>query len=571
MKICVFGDVHGNLVQFQKLTETDDFLTADLRICLGDMVGLGPYQKECLDLLCNFDHIMVLGNHEARMTKEIDDLSPEKDEGMFNQFELYRKQLKDYISLFKKLQRSFILEVGGKKIYFCHYGWSKNNMVNKDLSLNTKSLTEQFGISDDIDYVVFGHMHAPYKKTEGKIEFIDVGSLGLKNPGNYLMIYENNNKISFKRRYIKFNSDAFLKDCERLNYPRWEQLKSFSFHNGLEKKSGDVLITGGAGYIGTNVASKFVEMGYNVIVIDNFSNSNKEYISSLKNKFPTNVRIFNFDLLDTEKLEKVLSTENICGVIHLAGKKYVGESFKKEEEYYQNNVILTKNLLESIKKYGIKNFVFSSSITVYGKTDCNIVDEKHNCNPLSPYAKQKLECEKLVRDWQKATQSSAVVLRLSNPIGANCEYMFGDDPKTKEYIGVLPYIINKSNNNKKLVFNGGDHPTKDGTTIRDYIHVEDVAMAFKNALEKDDKKFSVYNIGSGKPGYSVLDILKECERSLDKKLIYCFGARKEGDASVFVSNNKSAKTNLGFKTTKKLNDMVNSQVVFQKTIKKSKY
>ena len=561
MKICVFADVHGNLMQFEKLVKSDDFQTADMRICLGDMVGMGPYQKECMDLLSQYEYTMLLGNHEARMTGLINDLNPEYDIDFFNQFKLYREELTNYLPLFNKLPKDITLEIGGKRIYFCHYGWNGDDMANKDNNLCNKSLKEQFGIKDgEYDYVIYGHIHSPSKVLDGKVTFIDVGSLGLKSPSNYLMIYGDNTNISIERKTIEFDKEQFLSDCKRLNYPKWHQICNLSFDNSIEKRNGKVLVTGGAGYIGANVAQKLLETDYKVVVIDNFSNSYPDGIDRLKKKFGNHISVYQFDLLDTQKLEKVFEEEDIRNVVHLASKKYVPESFEKKEEYYKNNVILTDILLKTMTKYEVKNLVFSSSITVYGKTDKANVDETQTCNPLSPYAKQKLECEALIKDWQKKTNSSAVILRLSNPVGANTAFMLGDNPKTKSYMGVLPYIVCNANN--RLTFNGGDHPTKDGTTIRDYIHVEDVSMAFKFALEKVDNKFSIYNIGSSGDGYSVLDILKECEKALNKKIDYSFGPRRDGDTSIFISNNSKAQKEISLSITKNLTDMVSSHMEF---------
>lgn len=568
MKICVFGDVHGNFQQFEKLTKTSDFLNADKRICLGDMVGLGPYQKECVDLLYKFDNVFLLGNHEARMTKLIDDLKPDVDFEIYNQFEMYRKQLKDYLPIFDKLPRDYVLNVAGKKIYFTHYGWHNNDMANKDVALKNASLTKQFKINEDeYDYVVYGHVHTPSEKVEGKTKFIDVGSLGLKSPSNYMMIEEENGNLKISRKSLEFDIQKFLKECEKLNYPKWEQLKNFGFDNKIEKNTGTVLVTGGAGYIGTNITLKLAQKGYKVIIVDNFSNSHKYVIKNLQDLYPSNIKVYEFDLLDTKKLENLFEKENIYSVIHLAGKKYVPESFEKEEEYYLNNVSLTKNLLEIMKQHKINNIVFSSSISVYGKTSTRVVAETEKTNPLSPYASQKRECEKLIKEWQKGTNSNAVILRLSNPVGANIEYTLGDNSKATKFKGIMPYILESAREGKRITLNGGDHPTKDGTTIRDYVHVEDVANAFVGAVEKGDGQFNIYNIGSGEPGYSVLDILHQAEESLNKGIEYSFGPKRAGDASIFISDNSKAKKNLGFKVTKNLKDMVESQIDFEEKIK----
>lgn len=337
-----------------------------------------------------------------------------------------------------------------------------------------------------------------------------------------------------------------------------------SHQSDISKKVGSVLVTGGAGYIGSNIVLKLLQKGYDVVVIDNFSNSYHSIITSLKKKFKDKLHIYNFDLLDKNKLKVVLNDEHIRSVIHMAGKKYVPESFEKIEEYRQNNVVLTKCLLDVMNDCGVKNLIFSSSITVYGNQQKDTVDESSRCNPLSPYAKQKRECELMISDWQKRNQACAVVLRLSNPVGANTTFNLGDKSKMKKYMGVLPYIVENAQKDVKLVFNGGDHQTKDGTTVRDYIHVEDVANAFINALENLQKSFNIYNIGSGMPGYSVLDLLVETEKCLAKKIKYTFGPKRPGDISTFVSDNSLAKSNINFTVSKDLSDMVKSQFEFSK-------
>ncbi len=568
MRICVFSDIHGNIKQLQKLIQTEDFINADLRICLGDTVGLGPYQKECMDLLSKYNYTMLLGNHEARMLKWIDDLDPAIDPDICMQFDINRARLKDYLPMFEKLPKGMELIIANKKFYFTHYGWAETDMANKDILLKDKSLTEQFGLNPgQYDYVIYGHIHTPSVVTENDTRFIDIGSLGLKCPSNYFMIEESDGKIKFRAKHLSYNKDKFLNECKRINYPKWEQLLNINYDNNSEKKVGTILVTGGAGYIGTNVVYKLVRKGYRIVVVDNFSNSYKNSIQRLKEKYDKSIVLYDFDLLDSEMLEQVCIKENVGSVIHLAGKKYVGESFEKQDEYYVNNVVLTKNILDIMTKLNITNLVFPSSITVYGNAEHDIVSETDKLLLLSPYAEQKKECEELIFDWQQKTHSSAVVLRLSNPVGANTKMLLGDDPQTTKYKNVLVYLLEKAKHNEKIVMNGGDHPTKDGTTIRDYIHVENIANAFFKAVTLQNGKYSVFNIGSGKPGYSVLDILRQVERLTNKELNYSFGPRRDGDVSVVITNNKNAQEQLGLKITKRLSDMVKSQIIFEENSK----
>lgn len=562
MKICVFGDIHGNYEQLLKLIKTDDFLNADLRVCVGDIVGLGPFQKECMDLISKYDCKFLMGNHEARMIKYID-LDPDKDPADYEHFVMNREKLKSHLQTIKNMPFNYDVILGNKKIRFTHYGWFNKDMANKDFKLKNACLLKQFDIeNENFDYVFYGHIHSPSCTIENKTTFFNVGSLGLKSPGNYSIIEISDKDIDIQRKYISFDKDEFLKTCEKLNYPKWEQLLKFSFENDLEVKQGTILLTGGAGYIGTNVCKKLVQQGYRVVVADNFSNSKRYNIDKLLKAYPNLIKVYNIDLLNIAEMENIFKNEQIEKCIHLAGKKYVAESFKKEQEYYDSNVLLTQNLINMLEKYNVYKLVFSSSITVYGKTEKDIVDEYEIKSPLSPYAEQKNICEKIIQEWQQKHNADAKVLRLSNPVGADMEFNLGDDAINTKYFGIMPYIIDKAKKNESLVFNGGNHQTKDGTTIRDYIHIEDVANAFVNAVEYKNNNFDVFNIGSGYPGYSVLDILKTTEKIIGKKLQYSFGPKREGDVSVFISNNEKAKDILNFKVTKNLYDMVDSQVKF---------
>ena len=563
MKICVFTDIHGNLKPFEALTRSDDFISADKRICLGDVIGCGPYQTECLELLLKHDVVFLLGNHENLVIKMIKEKRKNPNSQKYSHLIDFFPNLEKYFSLFISLPKNYFYKIGGKQFLFTHYGWYKNKMTNRIPKLRSKTLTKQFGVKKGTDYVIYGHMHAPKSQNENGVTFIDVGSLGLKSPGNYLMIDDENGDVEIKRKHIPMDKDEFLAECKKLAFPKWETLKDYCYDGRIEKGVNMVLITGAGGYIGTNLALKLIQNDYYVLAIDNFSNSKKEYLYSIKEKYPDKITIIESDLCDKKYLQKLFDFNNIISVVHLAGKKYVGESFDKEEDYYKNNVLLTRWILKYMKKSYIKNFVFSSSITVFGNCKHIPADENEKYNPLSPYAKQKMLCEKMVERWTKKKGYGATILRLSNPIGADSDNMLGDDPLAEKYKGLVPYIIDCVNNNIPLKFNGNNHPTKDGTTIRDYIHVQDVANAFFKAVENRDEKFHVYNIGYGREGNSVLDILKEVEKSYNKKINYSFGQKREGDAPIFISNTQKAKEELDFTAQKDLHEMIESQIKFQ--------
>jgi len=324
-----------------------------------------------------------------------------------------------------------------------------------------------------------------------------------------------------------------------------------------------ILVTGGAGYIGTNVVNVLAKKKYNVVVIDNFSNSKKTYINKLVELYPKQIKLIEEDILNLDKLNKIFQSFKIDAVIHFAGKKYVAESFEKEEEYYLNNITATNVLLEAMSKNEVNKIVFSSSITVYGNCEKSSIKETQAYNPLSPYASHKMIGEQMIKKWATKKGNSAVILRLSNPIGADSNLMLGEDSISGRQ-GLLPYLIESCCNNKPLVFNGNDHPTRDGTTIRDYIHVLDVAQAFTKAVGyKSNKSYNVFNIGTGGKGFTVLEVLSQVQKTLNKKMDFSFGPRRAGDASIIVSNIEKAEKILKHKSKQSLKNMVESQYKFQ--------
>lgn len=321
-----------------------------------------------------------------------------------------------------------------------------------------------------------------------------------------------------------------------------------------------ILVTGGAGYIGTNIVKLLLEKGYNVVVIDNLSNSYFEHIKILLQEHPQNLYFISSDIQNEEKLDVIFSKFNIDAVIHLAGKKYIPESFEKEEEYNENNIMATEILLKVMTKYSVDKIIFASSITVYGKTEGS-VSEDQVLSPLSPYARTKVVGEELVFNWANQNEGTAIVLRLSNPIGAGQN--LGDHSKNENYKNVLNYMLDCIYNNNEIKVNGNTHPTPDGTTVRDYVHVKDVAKSFVNALHFEES--SIFNIGTGK-GVSVAEIIKELEFSTGTVIKYTIGDKREGDIPMFISNNSKAKEKLGLEFAHSISDMVNSQTNFYKSL-----
>ena len=327
--------------------------------------------------------------------------------------------------------------------------------------------------------------------------------------------------------------------------------------DNMEKQT--ILVTGGAGYIGLNVVNELLKNNFKVVVADNLSNSYKGGIDSIVKSSGGNCIFCNVDLKDKQSLEKVFKSHNFLAVIHLAGKKYVGESFKKTTLYEVNNIFATKVLLDTMKKFNVKKIVFSSSITVYGNVLGKVSEEKELA-PISPYAKQKAEGEKMIVKWAEKNGSDFVVLRLSNPIGAGEGGKFGENSKSKNK-GVVPYLVDCAVQKQKIVLNGNDHPTRDGTTIRDYVFVGDVAKAFAKAVTNGNGQ--IINVGSGEEGFTVLELLKEVEKATLQKLDYSFRAKLEGDISKITTNNKKLQKEFGIKPTRDLFMMIKTHYDFK--------
>ena len=330
-----------------------------------------------------------------------------------------------------------------------------------------------------------------------------------------------------------------------------------------------ILVTGGAGYIGTNVVNLLARAGENVIVVDNFSNCVRSHIDTVCKLHKGKVVVNAVDLLDDYEMKKIFEKFNIKTVVHLAGKKYVSESETKRDAYYKNNILATDKLLSLISNYGVGNLVFSSSITVYGNAKTVPVDESAPFQPISYYAETKVEGEKMIKSWTSHTNGAgAGILRLANPVGAG-PFMLGDE-NLSGMKAVVPYLVDCVLDGKSITINGNTHATKDGTAIRDYVHVEDIAASFVAACVLDKNGMEVFNIGRGGEGYSVLDLVKTIEDVVGTPLAVEFGPRREGDVSVFVANNKKMIKGLQVTPTKDLTEMVKSQYEFSKNLRQEK-
>lgn len=334
-----------------------------------------------------------------------------------------------------------------------------------------------------------------------------------------------------------------------------------------------ILLTGGLGFIGSHTAVELLEKGHEVVIADNLSNSKIEVLDKIKKITGKEASFYKIDVCDEKALENVFEeNKDIFGVIHFAGYKAVGESVAKPLMYYENNLISTFNLLKVMQKYGCKNIVFSSSATVYSPKNVMPLTEESNLEASNPYGRTKLFNEYILKDFQKVNpEFNVVLLRYFNPIGAHESGLLGEDPNGIPN-NLMPYICKVAVGElDHLNIFGNDYKTKDGTGVRDYIHVVDLAKAHVLAIEKIIKEGNIglktYNLGTGK-GYSVLDIVYAFNRVNGDLVKYEITARRPGDIDECYASPKLAEEELGFKAEKTLDEMCKSSYEFQKKNKK---
>ena len=321
-----------------------------------------------------------------------------------------------------------------------------------------------------------------------------------------------------------------------------------------------ILVTGVCGYIGSHTCVEMLNSGYEVIGLDNFSNSKKDVLDKIKTITGKEITFYEGDMLDESILDRIFSENVIDGVIDFAAYKAVGESVQKPVEYYINNVSSVLNLLSVMKKYNCRRIVFSSSATVYG--DPKVVPITEECEvggTTNPYGTSKLFVEKILQDLYKSDNEMDIcILRYFNPIGAHESGLIGEDPNGVP-ANLMPYIVKVASGKLEcLSVFGNDYDTKDGTGVRDYIHVVDLARGHVKAIEKlikEDKGLFIYNLGTG-TGYSVLDIINAFERVNNIKVNYKIAPRRAGDIAACYSDPSKAKEELGFVCEKNLDDMV---------------
>lgn len=328
-----------------------------------------------------------------------------------------------------------------------------------------------------------------------------------------------------------------------------------------------ILVTGGAGYIGSHTVVELLNQGKEIVVLDNLSNSSEISLERVKQITGKSVRFYQGDILDREMLRRIFAENQIDSVIHFAGLKAVGESVREPLRYYQNNVTGSIVLVEEMLKANVNTIVFSSSATVYGDPkEIPITESCEVGGTTNPYGTSKYMVERILEDTAKAfPQFSAVVLRYFNPVGAHASGLIGEDPNGIPN-NLLPYISQVAVGKlQQLSVFGCDYETHDGTGVRDYIHVVDLAIGHLKALEKhqDDAGFHVYNLGTG-TGYSVLDMVNAFEQANDIKVPYKLVDRRPGDIAVCYSNPQKALEQLGWKTQYDLTQMMKDTWNWQK-------
>jgi len=318
-----------------------------------------------------------------------------------------------------------------------------------------------------------------------------------------------------------------------------------------------ILVTGGAGYIGSHTVLELLELGKEVIVVDNLSNSSKESINRVESITGKKPVFYEIDLIDKLSLKKVFDTHSIDSVIHFAGYKAVGESVQKPMMYYQNNIDSTLVLCEVMEEFGVKNLVFSSSATVYGDPESVPITEESSLSATNPYGRTKLFIEYILKDLYLSDNSwNIALLRYFNPVGAHKTGLIGEDPNGIPN-NLMPFVSQVAVGKRDFlsVF-GDDYSTPDGTGVRDYIHVVDLALGHLKAIDKLESNpgLVIYNLGTGK-GTSVLEMVKAFENASGKKVPYKIGPRRPGDIATCYADPAKAESELGWTAERGIQEM----------------
>ena len=325
-----------------------------------------------------------------------------------------------------------------------------------------------------------------------------------------------------------------------------------------------ILVTGGRGYIGSHTTLELLNKGYDVVVVDNFSNSSYESLNRVQWLTGKKVTFYEADIRDSEKMENIFKSHTFDAVIHFAAFKAVGESVRLPLKYYDNNISGTVELLRIMDKYNVKKIIFSSSATVYGDPERLPVDENCRLSTTNPYGATKLMMEMIMQDLSKADKEwNIVLLRYFNPVGAHESGLIGEDPKGIPN-NLMPFVAQVASGKHECInVFGNDYDTPDGTGVRDYIHVVDLALGHIAAIENcNDTGVHIYNLGTGR-GYSVLEMIKAFEKACGKTLPYKIAPRRSGDiASCYAAPDK-AKNELGWEAKFGIEEMCASQWKWQ--------
>lgn len=318
-----------------------------------------------------------------------------------------------------------------------------------------------------------------------------------------------------------------------------------------------ILVTGGAGYIGSHTSVELLNAGYEIIIVDNFYNSKPEALVRIEKITGKKFKFYEIDMVDKEKLKIVFEENQIDAVIHFAGLKAVGESVEKPLLYYHTNLVSTINLCELMEEFGVHKIVFSSSATVYGIPEVVPVKEDFPLSAVNPYGATKLMIEEILTDWSKANDKVTVaLLRYFNPIGSHESGLIGEEPSGRPN-NLMPFVCRVASGlYDRVNVYGGDYDTVDGTGVRDYIHVVDLSVGHLKAIEWCDDHIGVqpFNLGTGE-GYSVLQIINAFEKANDIEIPYEIVARRPGDAPEVFADPSKAKEVLGWQATRGIEEM----------------
>ena len=318
-----------------------------------------------------------------------------------------------------------------------------------------------------------------------------------------------------------------------------------------------ILITGGTGYIGSHTAVELINAGKQIVIVDDLSNSSEDVIDRIDKITGIKPKFYKGSILEKQLLERIFTENNIDSVIHFAGYKAVGESVEKPLMYYSNNLIGTIELLEAMKKHGCKRIVFSSSATVYGIDNTPPLTEDMKTSAINPYGWTKVMIEQILRDvYVSDNEFSVVLLRYFNPVGAHPSGLIGENPKDIPN-NLMPYIAKVAIGELDHInVFGNDYDTPDGTGVRDYIHVVDLAIGHVKALDKADNSFGVltYNLGTGN-GFSVLELIDSYSKACGKELKRVIAPRRSGDLASCYADPSKAEKELNWKASRTIDDM----------------